>query len=158
MKELYPNQEKAMSNHDKLNKIGKEQPFRVPENYFTDLPEKIMDKCEQEEQKRSLVHIIKPALSLAAMFIGVALIAYFALQLLDRPAVQAPSGQQDIAEAEYYDQYYNQNELLKGVQEDKADNKKTQKYIEYLLDEDIDYTTLINELEEDQGQQEGEKQ
>jgi len=151
-----------MSNHDKLNKIGREQPFRVPENYFRDLPEKVMDKCEQEEQKRSLIHIIKPALSLAAMFIGVALIAYFTLQLLDRPAVQVPSGQQDIAEAEYYDQYYNQNELLEGDQEDEAEatrtgNKKTQKYIEYLLDEDIDYTTLINELEEDQDQQEGEK-
>jgi len=151
-----------MSNQGKLNNIGKEQPFRVPENYFRDLPEQIMDKCKQDEQKRSIVHILKPALSLAAMFVGVALIAYFALQMIDRPAVQVPSNQQDIAEAEYFDRYFNQNELLEGdpenEEEPKTDNKKTQKYIKYLLDEDIDYTTLINELEEDQGQQKGEKQ
>jgi hypothetical protein len=151
-----------MSNHGKLNnKIGNEKPFRVPENYFRDLPDRIMERCEQQEQKQSVVQIIRPTLSLAAMFIGVALIAYFALQMIDRPAVQVPSSQQDIAEAEYYDQYYNQNELLEGEddsEDTKADNKKTQKYIEYLLDEDIDYTTLINELEEGQGQQKGEEQ
>lgn len=151
-----------MSNHGKLNKIGNEKPFRVPENYFRDLPDKIMERCEQEEQKRSFVQMIKPALSLAAMFIAVALIAYFALQLIDRPTVQVPSSQHDIAEAEYYDQYYNQNELLEGdIQDDieeEADNKETQKYIEYLLNEDIDYTTLINELEEDQDQQKDKEQ
>jgi len=152
-----------MSNHGKLNNIGNEKPFRVPENYFRDLPDKIMGQCKQEEQKRSFVQIIKPALSLAAMFIAVALIAYFALQLIDRPAVQVPSSQHDIAEAEYYDQYYNQNELLEGdIQDDieatEADSKKTQKYIEYLLNEDIDYTTLINELEEGQDQQKGKEQ
>jgi hypothetical protein len=152
-----------MSNHGKLNKIGNEKPFRVPENYFRDLPDKIMERCEQDEQKRSFVQIIKPALSLAAMFIGVALIAYFALQLIDRPAVQVPYNQHDIAEAEYYDQYYNQNELLEGdiqddTEETQVNSKQTQKYIEYLLNEDIDYTTLINELEEGKGQQKGEEQ
>jgi hypothetical protein len=146
-----------MDNHNKLSDIGKDQPFRVPEGYFRNLPERIMERCEKQEQKRSFIQVLKPALSLAAMFIGVALLAYFAISVIDRPDDQAPFGQEDIAEAEYYDQYYNQNELLENLPEEEStrtnrNEKRTQKYIEYLLNEDIDYTTLINELkEEEQG-------
>ena len=142
-----------MKTHHKLSDIGKQQPFRVPEGYFTDLPEKIMDQCEREEQKRSVLHIIKPALSLAAMFIGVALVAYFAISVIDRPVDQYQ--QEDIAEAEYFDQYFNQNELTGTFEDEETgkpeeDGEKTKEYIEYLLNEDIDYTTLINQLEEDE--------
>ena len=144
-----------MEKYHKISDIGKEQPFQVPDNYFGELPERVMKQCEQKEQKRSLVQMIKPAVSLAAMFIAVALIAYFAIQLIDTPDGENPYKGQDIAEAEYYDQYYNQNELMDYIHDEQAapssqDSDQTTKYIEYLLNEDIDYTTLINELEEDQ--------
>ncbi len=144
-----------MKQDKRLSDIGREQPFEVPDNYFRDLPGRIMEQCEAREKKRSFIHILKPALSLAAMFVSVALIAYFAIQLIDQPESKTPYGKEDIAEAEYYDQYYNQNELMENLQENEAiqieeDSEKTKEYIEYLLNEDIDYTTLINELKEKQ--------
>lgn len=144
-----------MEKYHKISDIGKEQPFQVPEDYFRDLPERIMKRCEQKEHKKSMVQIIKPAVSLAAMFIAVALIAYFAIQFIDKPEGETSYKGQDIAEAEYYDQYYNQNELMDNIQEEGVDaslpdSDQTKKYIEYLLNEDIDYPTLINELQEDQ--------
>lgn len=143
-----------MHKHYKISDIGKQQPFIVPDNYFKDLPERIMEQCEKKEQKRSVLQIIKPAISLAAMFIGVALIAYLAIQVIDQPEGETPYQQEDIAEAEYYDQYYNQDELMEDIHSGeptqlKEDSEQTDQYIEYLLNEDIDYTTLINELEED---------
>ena len=143
-----------MQKHHKISDIGKKQPFQVPENYFRDLPERIMERCEEKEQKQSVIQVIKPALSLAAMFIAVALIAYFALQVIDQPEGKAPYNQEDIAEAEYYDQYYNQNELMEDIHggastQAEEDTEQTDQYIEYLLNEDIDYTTLMNELKED---------
>lgn len=144
-----------MKEHKRLSDIGREQPFEVPDNYFRDLPERIMEQCEAREKKRSFIHILKPALSLAAMFVGVALIAYFAIQLIDQPENKTPYGKEDIAEAEYYDQYYNQDEMMDDLKGDETieaenDSEKTKEYIEYLLNEDIDYTTLINELKEKQ--------
>jgi len=142
-----------MQKHHKISDIGKEQPFKVPGNYFKDLPEQVMEQCQEKEQKRSVVELIKPAISLAAMFIGVALIAYLAIQVIDQPEGKNPYPQEDIAEAEYYDQYYNQNKLMEDIHDGEAtqaeqDTEQTDQYIEYLLNEDIDYTTLINELEE----------
>jgi len=138
-----------MHKHYKISDIGKQQPFKVPDNYFKDLPERIMERCEKKEQKRSVVQIIKPTISLAAMFIGVALIAYLAIQVIDQPDGETTYQQEDIAEAEYY----NQNELMEDINSGeskqlKQDSEQTDQYIEYLLNEDIDYTTLINELEE----------
>ncbi len=146
-----------MKKQPKLSDIGKRQPFEVPDGYFRDLPDRIMEQCGEREQKKSVVQILKPALSLAAMFIGVAVIAYFAVQFIDQPKEQPTYTQKDIAEAEYLDQIRDQEELMESInqQDMKAhaqDSEKTQKYIEYLLNEDIDYTTLINELKEKQDQ------
>lgn len=52
--------------------------FEVPEGYFANLPERLLSRVKEEEtlnnEKRSLVDVLRPYLYLAAMFVGLALI------------------------------------------------------------------------------------
>ena len=144
-----------------LNKINKELPFRVPENYFEELPKRIQAKCkeaEKTEQKgTSVIKILRPALSLAAMFVGVALLSFFAVNLIDDSAQQQEKTHlsKDIADANYENQYSTEEEMIKAIKEQQqkgedVKNEKADEYIDYLLEDDIDYGTLIKELEEEE--------
>ena len=135
-----------------INNINKELPFRVPDNYFSELPEKIMEKCREEENEKqkgnSLVYILKPAFSLAAMFIGIAIIAYLAVSIIDQPK-EKPFNAKDIAKAHYEEQYSSEDDFIDALNtnEEVKTDEETDEYIDYLLnEEDIDYGTLIREL------------
>lgn len=64
---------------DSLKNIDKGNPFKVPENYFETLHFEVMNKIDQQSiqplepcaQEISLWQKMKPALYLAAMFIGI---------------------------------------------------------------------------------------
>ena len=136
-----------------INDMNKKLPFRVPDNYFRELPDKVLERCQEEQQEestgKSLVYILKPALSLAAMFIGIAIIAYLAVNIINRPEDKSYQPN-DIAKANYEKQYSSEEEIidaLKTNEEIKTD-EETDEYIDYLLKEDIDYGTLIRELKE----------
>ena len=146
---------KSQKQHIDINKINKELPFRVPENYFEELPEKIQARCkEAEETEKSgnaLINILKPAFSLAAMFIGVALLAFFAVNIINDSGQKSNSLSKDIAEVNYEEQYSAEDEMIKAIQKqqetNEMNNEKADEYIDYLLEDDIDYGTLIKELE-----------
>jgi hypothetical protein len=137
-----------------MNNINKESPFGVPENYFRDLPDRVMERCQEEEETqskgKSLVYILKPALSLAAMFIGIAVIAYFAVSIIDQPEEKKYTPN-DIARANYETPYSSEEDLIDAFNSEEKikTEKETDEYIDYLLnEEDIDYGTLIRELKE----------
>jgi len=138
-----------------LDNIKKKQPFKVPENYFEDLPERIQaniqDAEKARESNRSVIQLIKPALSLAAMFIGVALIAFVAVNFIGQPEKEQPSITNDIAKANYEKKYHSEEAMIEAIkekaQQEKIKNKKADEYINYLLNEDIDYNSLIDELQ-----------
>jgi hypothetical protein len=76
-----------------LSKIKKENPFRVPENYFDDFSARLQLKLEAEEnavpvKKNNIIRYLKPALGLAAGFALVFSMAYWPLKTLtpDRTA------------------------------------------------------------------------
>lgn len=146
---------KDQNQHIDINKISKELPFRVPDNYFEELPEKIQAKCKETEQTEqsgnTLINILKPAFSLAAMFIGVALLAFFAVNVISETGQKQNSLSEDIAKVNYEEQYSSEEEMIKAIQEQQENiemnNEKADEYIDYLLEDDIDYGTLIKELE-----------
>lgn len=73
--------ERRMKEEDILmKKLGKENPFKVPEGYFENLTSEVMNKLPEkekvsfEEEHISIWTRVKPFLYLAAMFVGAALI------------------------------------------------------------------------------------
>ena len=54
--------------------VGKENPFKVPEGYFEQLTDKIMDRLPEKEMEEkvevTLWDRVKPMLYMAAMFLG----------------------------------------------------------------------------------------
>lgn len=61
-----------------LQKIGKKNPFTVPENYFENLTQELMDKLPAKEavlqtEALTLWQRVKPWLYMAAMFCGIML-------------------------------------------------------------------------------------
>ncbi len=143
-----------MKKDTKLNDMNKKLPFRVPDNYFGELPDRIMEKIQEEQKEKSkntpIIYILKPAFSLAAMFIGFAIIAYLAVNMIEQPREKAFPD--DIAKANYEKQYTSEEELLDAINQEEQQiqiKEETDEYIDYLLNEgDIDYGTLINELKE----------
>lgn len=134
-------------------------PFQIPEGYFEELPDRIMKRCREEERKGSFLRILKPALSLAALFTGFALIAYIAVNLIDQPKNNSSYKQEDIAEAEHTRQFSSEQDLIKAFRDSQKEvtEEETDQYIDYLLEENIDYGTLIKVLKEEQQETQNDK-
>jgi hypothetical protein len=68
-----------------LSKIKKENPFRVPDNYFEDFSARLEIKLEAEkkgvsENKSRFIQFLKPAIGLAAGFALIFSLAYWPLK------------------------------------------------------------------------------
>lgn len=70
-----------------LSKIKKENPFRVPENYFDDFSARLQVKLDAEQnavpvKKNNIIRYLKPAIGLAAGFALIFSLAYWPLKTL----------------------------------------------------------------------------
>jgi hypothetical protein len=70
-----------------LSKIKKENPFRVPGNYFEDFSARLQMKLESEKmeapkKQNKVIQILKPALTMAAGFALLFTLAYWPLKLI----------------------------------------------------------------------------
>ncbi len=148
-----------MKNYIHPEESNNKPPFQVPAGYFEELPDRIMKRCREEERKGSFLRILKPALSLAALFTGFALIAYLAVNLINQPNEDSSYKQEDIAEAENTRQFSNEQDLIEAFRDSQKDVRKeeTDQYIDYLLEENIEYGTLIKELKKEQEETNNEK-
>jgi hypothetical protein len=69
-----------------LSKIKKENPFRVPENYFEDFSARLQERLElekagvQKNQSR-IIRFLKPAIGLAAGFALIFMLSYWPLKM-----------------------------------------------------------------------------
>lgn len=84
-----------------LSKIKKENPFRVPENYFDDFSARLQAKLDAEQnavpvKKNNIIRYLKPAIGLAAGFALVFSLAYWPLKTLT-PNQTAESDVQEIS-------------------------------------------------------------
>lgn len=84
-----------------LSKIKKENPFRVPENYFDDFSARLQVKLDAEQnavpvKKNNIIRYLKPAIGLAAGFALVFSLAYWPLKTLT-PNQTAENDVQEIS-------------------------------------------------------------
>ena len=88
-----------MEETDLKQKIGKDNPFKVPEGYFENLTGQIMDKLPEidntkEEKEISLWEKIKPWVYMTAMFCGM----MFGLKvMMGDKALESQNGTEDIS-------------------------------------------------------------
>lgn len=76
-----------------FQKIGKENPFKVPEGYFENLTQQVMERLPEKEpqptQEISMWERVKPWAYMAAMFVGLMFTVQVFVGKQDRQAVPA---------------------------------------------------------------------
>lgn len=131
-------------------------PFSVPKGYFEDFPTKIQERIISDNKEYAwaikLFRFIKPQFALGFIIIAFAVIAITTINFIlsNRTNTGIDSDLYtriiEVDAAEFSEQHFI-DVLLED--EKKIDDHKQEEsdfYIHYLVDEDIDYGTLIDEL------------
>jgi hypothetical protein len=142
---------------NKLEEIKglKTNPFKVPEGYFDSLPSRIQGRISDNKKEHGIFSrifvVAKPQLALAFAFMVFAFITVTTIEYVLKNQQKMPVSNGvytriiEVDASEYSEQHF--IEVL--LDENKKPNEKkksSEHYINYLIDEDIDYTTLIDEL------------
>ncbi|NJO68025.1 MAG: hypothetical protein HC830_00990 [Bacteroidetes bacterium] len=143
----------------KLDDLKKENPFQVPGNYFDSLGSRISDRIQAnapvEKQAFSLARV-KPMLAFAGGFAGLALILYLGISVFfsqlnpgqtqiktDVAEISAYNIISELDEATIVENFYEEDET---ATDSLLQQKKREQIINYLVTEDIEISTIIDEL------------
>ncbi len=141
----------------KLDKIkaNSSNPFYVPDGYFEDFPTRIQDKIISENKEYSwifkLFKYVKPQFALGFMIVAFTVIAYTTANFILSNRTNNIDSELftrtiEVDPSEFTEQHFI-DILLEDEKRFEEDKKEeTDFYIHYLVDEDIDYGTLIDEL------------
>jgi hypothetical protein len=137
-----------------LNDIPKENPFRVPDRYFENLTERVMNATsgiEPAEEKKSIIRIIRPYIAVAASILFLALIGTAVLYMsksMDRNYLSA-----DLTINELNTNYINDIDLLTLEEKvtdpdifDRIPDVSSNEIIDYLISENIDVLDIYEQL------------
>jgi vacuolar-type H+-ATPase subunit F/Vma7 len=137
-----------------LNDIKKQNPFKVPENYFENLSERIMSQTSATEAgipKKSIVRRLRPFLAMAASVALFALIGYTAIYYINNPHRRSSSS---VAASDKYNSIYLNEIDISTLEENVADNEtlieipeiSRTEIIDYLISEDINILDIYEQL------------
>lgn len=148
--------------NNKLNKKleglqeNKNNPFSVPEGYFENFPSRIQEKIVADQKEPGwvlkLFYFAKPQLALGFMILGFALIAITVTDTIMTKQAKSPVGSDvytriiEVDASEYSEQQFIDILIEDEKKIIKNNEKETDQYFHYLMDENIDYGTLIDEL------------
>ncbi|WP_421918178.1 hypothetical protein [Marinifilum sp.] len=126
-----------------LSDMKKDQAFKVPENYFEDLSDRINKRIKQEEnpKKRNLVQLLKPYMWMAASVIGFVLVAKLILTTVVPTEYQNPQISQIEDTSSINTENIDSDLFFDGMPEPTTDE-----IIEYLSDYDITTDDLLANL------------
>lgn len=136
-------------------KGNRTNPFSVPEGYFDEFPTKLQERILEEKNQnwfQKTIVFIKPQLALGFMIIAFAVISITAVDYILSGKNNSGINQSLFTKTIEVDPYeFTEQHFIDVLLEDKKEivEKKeieTDYYINYLLNEDIDYSTLIDEL------------
>ena len=149
-----------MKNKSKINikdlQEEKNNPFSVPEGYFENFPSRIQEKIVSDQKETNwiiqLYHVIKPQLALGFIIAGFAFIAITAIDTIMSNRVKSPVSNEaytriiEVDASEYSEQQFIDILIEDEKKSTEEEKEETDEYIHYLMDEGIDYGTLIDEL------------
>ena len=139
------------------NKNNKEEEmFKVPENYFEDFTDNVINSLDKNEIKRkSIFSLIRPHLMLAASMVFIVVVSYSSLRLL-LPEMGNDTQldiQGDITEYLAYE--LDQTTIFESLEQIEFDTTSElintisisdEEIIDYLIDENIMYDEIIENL------------
>ncbi len=132
--------------------INKEHGFKVPEGYFDQLSLTILNKVENTvENKAKIFYLNRKFLGYAASFIGFLIVLYIGYLHFNNKATNYVVSPDDIAAYIESSFALNENDItdvieFKNINETQNLNINSEEIIEYLLSENIDYYTIVNEM------------
>lgn len=131
-----------------LSGLNKENPFKVPENYFESISDEILERINIEEQppKREIMPILKPYLYMVASIASVVLIIKLVLTISVDPQYKIQTiSQVDTPSVTIQNaipnQYSEEDIILESSLDSSADD-----IIEYLSEETLDTDIIIANL------------
>jgi len=141
------------------NNENKSSPFKVPENYFEELPLKMQERIKirsSSAENPSFWTIFKPQLSLALSMVFLILAGYFAVNVITDNAVTTEINQSTVAEvlAEQPDMI-DEFTLLEAIDEDalneldfsgEINTAYSEEIIDYLVESNIEIETIAEAL------------
>jgi len=146
----------------KLNKQMEElkrnskNPFSVPEGYFDSFPQKIQERIASENTEyywfAKFFQIIKPQFALGFMIVVFGIIAITTINVVLTNNTDTVIDSDlytriiEVDASEFSEQHFIDVLLNDEKKIDEQKKEETDHYIHYLVDEDIDYGTLIDEL------------
>lgn len=140
----------------KLEKLkGNNNPFSVPEGYFENFPTRIQERIVSENKEHAwilkLFRYVKPQFALGFMIIAFAAIAISTVNfILSNRSTKIDSDYYtrilEVDPSEFSEQHFIDVLVDDEKKIDEEKKEETDYYINYLVDEDIDYGTLIDEL------------
>ncbi|HUX54554.1 MAG TPA: hypothetical protein VMV56_09085 [Williamwhitmania sp.] len=149
---------KRLSGEEELEKVlegfPKGNPYKVPDGYFNEFPRKLKEQLSQpsiiEETHRPSRRFIYTQLAYAAGFALLISLGYLGLQMMQPAkvphpvakvvAVRANGVYVDFDEASLIDALQNDHHQVKTTV---TDNATKDAMIQYLVEDNVDYTTLV---------------
>jgi len=135
----------------------KGNPYKAPEGYFDSFPTRLQETMQQQERVASplwerVMHLMKPQVTMAMGMIIFAFIAVTAVHYLinNQPTTNQPlpveyAKMMESRSIESSEQHFI-DILLEEEQAIRQEKLEKEAYINYLMDEGIDYGTLMDEL------------
>lgn len=131
-------------------------PFSVPEGYFENFPTRVQERIISETKEYTwfakLIGYVKPQFALGFMIIAFGVIGYTTVNFILSNKVSDGIDNDmftriiEVDASEYSEQQFIDVLLENEKKIEKKKKEETDFYINYLVDEDIDYGTLIDEL------------
>ncbi len=140
----------------KLEKLkGNTNPFSVPKGYFDSFPTELQEKIISENREYvwiiKLFRFIKPQIAFALMIVVFAAVSITALNLIQTNRSNSTIDTDfytktiEVDASEFTEQHFI-DVLLEDKKKLNDHKEDSDFYIHYLVDEDIDYRTLMDEL------------
>ena len=137
-------------------KENNKNPFSVPEGYFDSFPQKLQERISSESTEyywfARLFQVVKPQFALGFMIVAFAVIAITTVNVVLSDKAESVIDSDlytriiEVDASEFSEQHFIDFLLNDEKEIEEQKQKESDLYIYYLVDEDIDYGTLIDEL------------
>ena len=139
---------------EELNRISKQNPFKVPENYFEEINRKILTDTAGTDSgsiKKNMIRKLRPYFAIAASIASLVVLSYIASRFISRSG--NIKGLHGISSVEFQDSYINDIDILTLEENVSASGLLKERpgfnnndIVDYLVLENIDIYDIYEQL------------